>query len=190
MQQPHNPHSHTKHQDAIARAVAEDPSLLAQYPELQATADKAQAVEEKERGNAAFTAGKHDVAIEHYSTAIRLDPTYVRDMQPMGDGLFLTCVVVGCCAAAYVVQNPTSTPAMHHCYTHAHTKLLCTHHSLRTTRTSYTFVPCVVYHPTTNTVVSSTTNTAMKSTLATVQLRIKQPSGTQRHYRMHGQQYD
>lgn len=64
-------------QAAIARAMAEDPTLLTQYPELQATADKARAAEEKERGNAAFNAGKHDQAIDHYSTAIQLDPTCV-----------------------------------------------------------------------------------------------------------------
>lgn len=64
-------------QAAIARAMAEDPSLLEQYPELQATADKARAAEEKERGNAAFNAGKNDEAIAHYTTAIQLDPTCV-----------------------------------------------------------------------------------------------------------------
>lgn len=68
-------HSCGNTQAAIARAMAEDPSLVQQYPELQATADKARAAEEKERGNAAFNAGNHDQAIEHYSTAIQLDPT-------------------------------------------------------------------------------------------------------------------
>ncbi len=110
------PHTHTStplinSQAAIARAVAEDPSLLAQYPELQSTADRAQALEEKERGNAAFTAGKHDVAIEHYSTAIRLDPTYVWGC--------VGCVVVWVEVCMYRFQYPmmyivVSTLSMHY----------------------------------------------------------------------------
>lgn len=62
-------------QEALRRAVEQDPSLLLQHPELQGVADRAQADALKAKGNAAFAAGRHAEAVQLFSRCIELDPS-------------------------------------------------------------------------------------------------------------------
>ncbi|PRW57006.1 hsp70-Hsp90 organizing 2 [Chlorella sorokiniana] len=60
-------------QEALRRAIEQDPSLLAQHPELQSVADRAEAEQIKAKGNAAFSAGKLDEAVKLFTRCIELD---------------------------------------------------------------------------------------------------------------------
>lgn len=64
---------HPPWQEALRRAIEEDPSLLQEHPELQAVADKAEAEALKAKGNAAFSAGKLQEAVDLFSRCIELD---------------------------------------------------------------------------------------------------------------------
>ncbi|KAK9828338.1 hypothetical protein WJX74_009774 [Apatococcus lobatus] len=59
---------------AMRRAVAEDPTLAADHPELHDTLKKGRAVEAKELGNRAFAAKNFEEALQHFNTCIQLDP--------------------------------------------------------------------------------------------------------------------
>ncbi|GAB4818886.1 hypothetical protein N2152v2_005932 [Parachlorella kessleri] len=61
-------------EDALRRAIEQDPSLLQQHPELQGVADKAAAAQEKEKGNKAFAGGDFETAVKHFTRCIELDP--------------------------------------------------------------------------------------------------------------------
>lgn len=61
-------------EEALLAAVAADPSLIDQHPELAEVAAKARAAELKAQGNAAFAAGKHDEAAKLFTTCIELEP--------------------------------------------------------------------------------------------------------------------
>lgn len=54
--------------------MEQDPSLLAQHPELQGVADRAEADRIKAQGNAAFGAGRLDEAVRLFGRCIELDP--------------------------------------------------------------------------------------------------------------------
>jgi tetratricopeptide (TPR) repeat protein len=59
---------------ALRRALEENPYLADVHPELAQVADRMKAGELKERGNAAFAAGKHEDAAELFSQCIAMDP--------------------------------------------------------------------------------------------------------------------
>ena len=59
---------------ALRRALEENPDLADTHPELAQVADRMKAGELKERGNAAFAAGKHEDAAELFSQCIAMDP--------------------------------------------------------------------------------------------------------------------
>eukprot|EP00884_Botryococcus_braunii_P020072 jgi/Botrbrau1/6749/Bobra.0324s0034.1 len=61
-------------QEALQRAVRENPALAVQYPELAKVVDQGRAAEEKEKGNRAFADQKYEEAVSHFSECIRLDP--------------------------------------------------------------------------------------------------------------------
>lgn len=65
-------------QEAFEKAVVDDPSLVKQFPQLQAAAERASAAQAKERGNQAFAAQQYDTAARHFTDAIALseDPTF------------------------------------------------------------------------------------------------------------------
>lgn len=60
-------------QEALRRAIEQDPSLLQQHPELQSVADRAAAEGVKAQGNAAFAAGKLEEAVALFTRCIELD---------------------------------------------------------------------------------------------------------------------
>jgi Flp pilus assembly protein TadD len=60
-------------QDALRRAIEQDPSLLMQHPELQSVADQAEAEAVKAKGNSAFAAGKMEEAARLFTRCIELD---------------------------------------------------------------------------------------------------------------------
>jgi tetratricopeptide (TPR) repeat protein len=60
---------------ALRRALEENPDLADTHPELAQVADRMKAGELKERGNAAFAAGKHEEAAELFSQCIAMDPS-------------------------------------------------------------------------------------------------------------------
>ncbi|KAG7672151.1 hypothetical protein Ndes2526B_g06867 [Nannochloris sp. 'desiccata'] len=59
---------------ALRRALEENPDLADVHPELAQVADKMKAGGLKERGNAAFVAGKYEEATELFSKCIEIDP--------------------------------------------------------------------------------------------------------------------
>ncbi|KAK9827318.1 hypothetical protein WJX81_003977 [Elliptochloris bilobata] len=61
--------------EALQRAVAENPSLGQQYPELASVVAKGEAAAEKERGNAAFAAKRYEDAAASFTKCIALHPT-------------------------------------------------------------------------------------------------------------------
>ena len=75
----HLPHPHLPltlsyvQQEALRRAIEQDPSLLAQHPELQQVAQAAEAEGFKARGNTAFAAGKFEEAVALFTRCIELD---------------------------------------------------------------------------------------------------------------------
>jgi tetratricopeptide (TPR) repeat protein len=60
-------------QEALRRAIEQDPSLLAQHPELHKVAQAAEAEAVKARGNTAFAAGKFEEAVALFTRCIELD---------------------------------------------------------------------------------------------------------------------
>ena len=71
----HTPDTHCLcvQQEALRRAIEQDPSLLAQHPELQKVAQAAEAEAVKARGNTAFAAGKFEEAVTLFTRCIELD---------------------------------------------------------------------------------------------------------------------
>jgi tetratricopeptide (TPR) repeat protein len=65
-------------QDALRRALEQDPSLVDVHPELlQSVANKSRAAQLKDKGNKAFAAGQYEPALECFTQCAELDPTYV-----------------------------------------------------------------------------------------------------------------
>jgi tetratricopeptide (TPR) repeat protein len=60
-------------QEALRRALELDPALLQLHPELASVAQRAEAAALKDKGNAAFGAGKFEEAVSHFSRCIELD---------------------------------------------------------------------------------------------------------------------
>jgi len=61
-------------EESLQQALLTDPSLAEQHPELLAhVAKKLKAAELKERGNAAFEAGRHEEAVQIFTDCITLD---------------------------------------------------------------------------------------------------------------------
>ncbi|KAL6780157.1 hypothetical protein ACKKBF_B14230 [Auxenochlorella protothecoides x Auxenochlorella symbiontica] len=61
-------------EEALAQALAADPNLLLQHPELADVAIKVKAGELKEKGNRAFNEGKFDEAARHFQECVVLCP--------------------------------------------------------------------------------------------------------------------
>ncbi|KAK9830514.1 hypothetical protein WJX72_012158 [[Myrmecia] bisecta] len=61
-------------EEALQRAIAENPALALEHPELTKLANKAKAAEEKEKGNKAFGHKRYDDAVTHFTVCIELDP--------------------------------------------------------------------------------------------------------------------
>lgn len=58
---------------ALQQAVADNPELAQQEPALLKLANKGRAADIKVKGNTAFTAGKFDEAVAHFTSCIQLD---------------------------------------------------------------------------------------------------------------------
>ena len=65
-------------QEALEKAVLENPELIKEHPELQSVVEKARAGEAKEAGNRAFAAKSFEAAVQHFTSAIALheDPVF------------------------------------------------------------------------------------------------------------------
>ena len=61
--------------DALRRALEENPALASVHPELAVVVDRMKAAELKERGNAAFSKKSYEEAAEIFSQCIELDST-------------------------------------------------------------------------------------------------------------------
>ena len=64
-------------QEALEKAVMDDPELAKQFLELKDVANRVKANAAKEEGNREFAAKNYDKAVKHFSEAISLAPSAV-----------------------------------------------------------------------------------------------------------------